>query len=71
MFFQLDLHQSSALQKVLIHSAQGYLIGFSEDLLEISAGVLATWKIQLPEPGDEGLRLGCCAFLTQFKSGEM
>lgn len=31
VFFQLDLHQSSALQKVLIHSAQGYLTGFSED----------------------------------------
>lgn len=31
MFFQLDLHQSSALQKVLIHAAQGHLTGFSED----------------------------------------
>ncbi|XP_011844766.1 PREDICTED: interferon regulatory factor 2-binding protein 2 [Mandrillus leucophaeus] len=31
MFFQLDFHQSSTLQKVLTHSAQGYLIIFSED----------------------------------------
>lgn len=31
MFFQLDFHQFSTLQKVLTHSAQGYLISFSED----------------------------------------
>lgn len=45
-------------------------------LLEVSAGVLATWRIELPGRVEEGLRLGVCAFrcfafLTQFKCGEM
>lgn len=31
-------------------------------LLEVSAGVLATWRIKLPEVVDEGLRLGVGAF---------